>query len=306
MSWLIEEERNQSELAADFRRRIQSPPILKIPGAHDGMAALIAKRMGFEALYLSGAAYTASRGLPDLGVIHSEEIATRARDLVRATSLPLLVDIDTGFGGVLNVARTAREMVEAKVAAVQMEDQQLPKKCGHLNGKQLVSTEEMVQKIQAIKETAPSLVVVARTDAKGVEGIDAAIYRAKQYVAAGADAVFPEALQDEEEFRRLGAEVDVPLLANMTEFGRTPYYTADQFQAWGFRMVIYPVTSLRVAAKAYERVFSEIMNTGTQKGSLEDMQTRQELYDTIRYYDYEELDGKIAKTILPEIDSSKS
>ncbi|PTM57935.1 methylisocitrate lyase [Desmospora activa] len=302
MSWLVEEERDQAVLAEQFRRHIQSDSILKIPGAHDGMAALIAKQVGFEALYLSGGAYSASRGLPDLGVIYSEEMAARARDLVRATGLPVLVDIDTGFGGVLNVARTAREMVEAKVAAVQIEDQQLPKKCGHLNGKQLIPVEEMVQKIKAIKEVAPSLVVVARTDAKGVEGLDAAIKRCQQYRAAGADAIFPEALQDEEEFRRVGTAVEAPLLANMTEFGRTPYYTAEQFAAWGFRMVIYPVTSLRVAAKAYERVFTAIMEKGTQKDALSDMQTRKALYETIRYYDYEELDGKIAKTVLPEME----
>lgn len=301
MSWLIEEEHSQQELAERFRRLMTSPDILKLPGAHDGMAARIAKRVGFQALYLSGAAYTASRGLPDLGIVHSEEVAARAKDLVRATDLPLLVDVDTGFGGILNVARTAKEMVEAKVAAIQMEDQELPKKCGHLNGKKLVTAEEMVQKIRIAKEVAPSLLIVARTDAKGVDGIEAAIERARQYAAAGADAIFPEALTNEEEFRQMGEAVDAPLLANMTEFGKTPYYTAEQFASWGFSMVIYPVTSLRVAAKAYERVFTEIAQEGTQAGALDDMQTREELYETIRYYDYEALDGKIAKTVLPHI-----
>jgi methylisocitrate lyase len=199
----------------------------------------------------------------------------------------------------LNVARTAKEMVEAKVAAVQIEDQELPKKCGHLNGKNLVSVEEMAQKISTIKEISPTLFVIARTDAKSVEGIDAAIARAKQYLAAGADGIFPEALENEEEFKQFTDAVQCPMLANMTEFGRTPYYTAEQFESWGFSMVIYPVTSLRVAAKAYERVFAEISQTGTQVNSLKDMQTRKELYETIRYYDYEALDGKIAKTILP-------
>lgn len=301
MSWLIERERSQQELAQQFRRLMTAEHILKLPGAHDGMAARVAKQVGFEALYLSGAAYTASRALPDLGIVYSEEVAERARDIVRATNMPLLVDIDTGFGGTLNVARTVKEMVEAKVAAVQIEDQDLPKKCGHLNGKRLVTTEEMVQKIRIAKEVAPSLVIVARTDAKGVDGMDAAIERAQQYVAAGADAIFPEALTNEDEFRTMGKAIDAPLLANMTEFGRTPYYTAEQFASWGFNMVIYPVTSLRVAAKAYERVFTEIYQEGTQAGSLDEMQTRKELYDTIRYYDYEELDGKIARTVLPNI-----
>lgn len=301
MSWLVEKERSQQDLAEQFRRLMTAPGILKLPGAHDGMAARIAKRVGFEALYLSGAAYTASRGLPDLGIVHSEEVAQRARDIVRASDLPLLVDVDTGFGGILNVARTAKEMVEAKVAAIQIEDQELPKKCGHLSGKKLVTVDEMVQKIRMVKEVAPTLIVVARTDAKGVDGIEAAIERAKQYAAAGADAIFPEALTDEAEFRQVGEAVHVPLLANMTEFGKTPYYTAEQFAEWGYSMVIYPVTSLRVAAKAYERVFSQIAEEGTQAASLDDMQTREELYETIRYFDYEELDGKIAKSVLPKI-----
>jgi methylisocitrate lyase len=300
MAWLIEEEPDQKQLAAQFRKLVSGPTIVKIPGAHDGMAARIAKQFDFKAIYLSGAAYTASRGLPDLGLIYSNEVAERAREIIRASGLPLLVDIDTGFGSILNVARTAKEMVEAKVAAVQIEDQEMPKKCGHLNGKKLVSAEEMVQKIRTIKEVSPSLFVVARTDAKSVEGIDAAMDRAKQYLAAGADAIFPEALENEEEYRRFSSSVNCPLLANMTEFGKTPYYTADQFESWGYNMVIYPVTSLRVAAKAYERVFAEISQTGTQINSLHDMQTRQELYDSIRYYDYEALDGKIAKTVLPK------
>lgn len=189
-------------------------------------------------------------------------------------------------------------MVEANVAAVQMEDQQLPKKCGHLNGKQLVSTEDMVQKIQAVKETAPSLVMVARTDARAVEGLDAAIERALAYVEAGAEVIFPEALQSREEFQLFSEKLKVPLLANMTEFGKTPYYTAEEFASMGVKLVIYPVTSLRVAAKAYERVFQLIKEQGSQKEGLSSMQTRKELYETISYYKFEELDRKIAKTIL--------
>lgn len=300
MAWLIEKEPEQKQLAEQFLRMIQAAPIVKIPGTHDAMAARIAMQFDFKAIYLSGAAYTASRGLPDLGLVYSNEVADRARDLVRASGLPLLVDIDTGFGGVLNVARTAKEMLEAKVAAVQIEDQEMPKKCGHLNGKKLISAEEMMQKIKIIKEIVPSLVVIARTDAKDVEGMEAAIERAKKYVSAGADAIFPEALENEEIFKSFRAAVDVPLLANMTEFGKTPYYTAEQFESWGFNMVIYPVTSLRVAAKAYERVFAEISQTGSQVQSLEQMQTRKELYETIRYFDYESLDGKMAKTILQD------
>lgn len=300
MAWVVNKQSTQEELANRFRALVEAPEILQIPGAHDAMAALVAKNTGFSALYLSGAAYTASKGLPDLGIVTSTEVAERARDLVRATDLPLLVDIDTGFGGVLNVARTAVEMVEANVAAVQIEDQQLPKKCGHLNGKKLVSIEEMQQKIKVIKEVAPSMVVVARTDARAVEGLDASIERAIAYIEAGADAIFPEALQSEEEFRLFTKKVTVPLLANMTEFGKTPYYTAEEFANIGYQMVIYPVTSLRVAAKAYERIFHLIKEEGSQKEGLSDMQTRSELYETISYHDFEELDKGIAKTVLSE------
>lgn len=298
MAWIVEKPKTQQQLAQQFLTLMKAPDILQIPGAHDAMAGLVARNIGFDVLYLSGAAYTASRGLPDLGVITSEEVANRAREIIRATNLPMLVDIDTGFGGVLNVARTAREMEEAGVAAVQIEDQDLPKKCGHLNGKNLVSCDEMVQKIKMIKQVAPTLVVVARTDARGVEDLESAIDRAKAYVEAGADAIFPEALHDEAEFARFSNEIQVPLLANMTEFGKTPYYTADEFKEMGYAMVIYPVTSLRVAAKAYERVFTMIRDKGTQADAVEDMQTRSELYEAIAYDDFESLDTNIAKTIL--------
>ncbi|WDV95323.1 methylisocitrate lyase [Brevibacillus parabrevis] len=300
MAWIVDQPMTQKELAERLRSLMSAPDILQIPGAHDAMAAIVAKQAGFSALYLSGAAYTASRGLPDLGIVTSSETAERAKDLVRATNLPVLVDIDTGFGGVLNAARTAREMVEAHVAAVQIEDQQLPKKCGHLNGKLLVTTEEMAQKISVMKEVAPTLLIVARTDARSVEGLEAAIARAAAYVEAGADAVFPEALESEAEFRLFAEKIKVPLLANMTEFGKTPYYSAQQFAEMGYQMVIYPVTSLRAAAKAYERIFSMIKTHGTQKAALSDMQTRSELYEAISYYRYEELDNRIAKTVLTD------
>lgn len=300
MAWIVQEAKTQKQLAEQFKALIARSAILQIPGAHDAMAGLMAKKVGFDALYLSGAAYTASRGLPDLGMIYSNEIAQRASDIIRATNLPMLVDIDTGFGGVLNVARTAREMVEAGVAAVQLEDQNLPKKCGHLNGKTLISIEEMIQKIKTIKQIAPTLVIIARTDARSVEGLEQAILRAKAYVAAGADAIFPEALQTDKEFKQFANELNAPLLANMTEFGQTPYYTAKEFEKMGYSLVIYPVTSMRVAAKAYERVFELIKNTGTQQEAVEDMQTRSELYETISYYQFEDLDRELAKTILPK------
>lgn len=296
MSWFVQKKVSQEELAKQFIEMVNEDEILKIPGAHDGMSGLVAKQVGFKALYLSGAAYTASKGLPDLGIIYSNEMAERAQEIIRATSLPVLVDIDTGYGGVLNTVRTALEMYENNVAAIQIEDQKLPKKCGHLDGKQLVSTKEMMQKITALKEAVPTLVIVARTDAVSVEGVDSAISRAKSYIEAGADIIFSEALTKEAEFLSFKEKVNAPLLANMTEFGKTPYYTAEEFKEFGYSSVIYPVTSLRVAAKAYERVFREIQENGTQKDKLEDMQSRQELYETIHYYEYEDLDNKIAKT----------
>ncbi|GGP14315.1 methylisocitrate lyase [Oceanobacillus neutriphilus] len=300
MAWIVDSPLPQHELAEQFRQMAVEKGILQIPGAHDAMAGLVAKQAGFQSLYLSGAAYTASRGLPDLGIVTSAEVADRAKDIIRATNLPLLVDIDTGFGGVLNVVRTAREMAEANVAAVQLEDQQLPKKCGHLNGKNVVTKEEMMQKIAAIKEVAPTLYIVARTDARAIEGLDSAIDRAKGYVEAGADAIFPEALQNNEEFHSFAKAVDAPLLANMTEFGKTPYLTAAEFENAGFDMVIYPVTSLRVAAKAYERIFGLIRDEGTQKNGLENMQTRKELYEAIQYDEFEALDQGISKTVIED------
>jgi methylisocitrate lyase len=297
MSWLT---RNQEENPMlQFRKHLESKHgIIQMPGAHDALAALLAKKQGFEVLYLSGAAFSASLGLPDLGLITLTELAARTREISRATGLPILVDIDTGYGSVLNVTRTVQEMIEAGAAAIQMEDQDLPKKCGHLNGKKLVSKEEMVQKIQAARRASDSIVIVARTDAKAVEGIEAAIDRARAYVKAGADIIFPEALQTEEEFRRFANEIHVPLLANMTEFGQTPYYNAKQFEEWGYKIVIYPVSSLRIAAKAIENVYALIREAGSQKDALEHMQTRKELYETIEYYEYEKLDNSIAKTIL--------
>lgn len=299
MAWLRSEETAQRDLVARLRALLDRRPLV-LPGAHDALSALIAKRAGFEALYLSGAAYAASRGLPDLGLVNSEEVARRARDIVRATDLPLLVDIDTGFGGVLNVARAAREMVEARVAAVQIEDQDMPKKCGHLSGKSLVPAEEMVQRIRALKESAPSLFVVARTDAHAVEGLEGAIERARRYASAGADALFPEALTSEAEFRAVREAVpDVPLLANLTEFGRTPYYSAQDLAAWGYDMVIFPVSSLRVAAKAMEELYRHLRATGSTRELVPKMQTRAELYETIDYFAYEGFDRHIARSTLP-------
>lgn len=299
MSWLVRQ--SLDDPVKVMRKAIAEDGIIKIPGAHDAMAALLAKKAGFKSIYLSGAALTASLGLPDLGVLTLTELANRTREIIRATGMPLLVDVDTGYGSILNVTRTVFEMVEAGAAAIQIEDQDLPKKCGHLNGKKLVSKEEMVQKIQATRKADPNLVIVARTDAYGMEGLEEAVDRAKAYFDAGADVIFPEALETAEDFRTFAERVDFPLLANMTEFGRTPMFSAKEFEDMGYKMVIYPVTSLRIAAKAIELLYDEIYQKGTQKELLGNMQTRQELYDTLLYDEYEDLDESIAKTNMDEL-----
>ena len=299
MSWLVR--KNFEDPKSVLRKQLDQEGIIKIPGAHDAMAALIAQKSGFSTIYLSGAALTASLGMPDLGVVTLTELVNRTREIVRATGMPLLVDIDTGFGSILNVTRTVYEMVDAGAAAIQLEDQELPKKCGHLNGKKLVTKEEMVKKVRAAREADPNIVIVARTDSFALEGLDKAIDRAQAYYEAGADVIFPEALYTESDFRDFASRVDFPLLANMTEFGRTPMFSAEEFEAMGYKMVIYPVTSLRIAANAIELLYNELAEKGTQKDLLEKMQTRQELYDVLLYDKYEDLDENIAKTNMDEL-----
>jgi len=283
-----------------FRALLEEGGILELPGAHNGLAGLIAKRAGFRALYLSGAAMTASMGLPDLGILTVDEACFFVRTIARATGLPILVDGDTGYGGVLNAMHMVRAFEEAGAAAVHIEDQELPKKCGHLNDKKLVAPEEMAAKVAAAKRAARHLVIVARTDAAGVEGFEAAVARARLYVEAGADAIFPEALTSREMFERFARELPgVRLLANMTEFGRTPYVTASEFADMGYAMVIWPVSSLRVAAKAEADLYAAIRRDGGTVALLDSMMTRAELYETIGLAAYEALDSAIVATVVP-------
>ena len=299
MSWLVRDK--QSNPINILKEELKTNKIIKIPGAHDAMAALLARKAGFSTVYLSGAALTASLGMPDLGIVTLTELSNRTREITRATGMPILVDVDTGYGSILNVTRTVYEMVDAGAAAIQIEDQELPKKCGHLNGKKLVTKNDMIQKIRAAREADPDIVIVARTDAYAIEGLESSIERAKAYYEAGADVIFPEALRTEEDFRNFSSQVDFPLLANMTEFGRTPMFTADEFEDMGYKIVIYPVTSLRIAAKAIENMYEEIAEKGTQQHLLSKMQTRQDLYDTLLYNEYEKLDETIAKTNLDDL-----
>jgi methylisocitrate lyase len=297
MTWLTQA--NDTASAGERLAELwQRPGILAIPGAHNGLAAMLARRAGFEALYLSGAALSASMGLADLGIMTVEELTTFAREICRAGGLPLIVDADTGYGGVLNVMRVVREVEDAGAAAIQLEDQLLPKKCGHLNDKLLATPEDAAARIAAARRARRTIRIIARTDAAASEGIEGALRRARLYLAAGADAVFPEALTDAEMFRRFAREIRAPLLANMTEFGRTPYFTARQFEEFGFKMVIWPVSSLRVAAKSIGELYAELKAKGTAEAMLGRMQTRAELYDIIGYRDYESLDSSVAASVV--------
>jgi methylisocitrate lyase len=284
-----------------FRALVERGGILQTPGAHNGIAALQAKAAGFEALYLSGAAMTASMGIPDLGVITVDEVAFFIRQIARASGLPLLVDGDTGYGEALNVMHMVRTFEDAGAGAVHIEDQLLPKKCGHLNDKKLADAHDMAAKVAAAAKARRHLYVIARTDAAASEGLDGAVARAKLYVEAGADAIFPEALNTAEMFRAFAERMPgVPLLANMTEFGRTPFFTASDFEELGYRIVIWPVSSLRVANKAQEQLYAAIRRDGGAHNQVDQMQTRAELYAAIGLHDYEALDASIIQTIIPE------
>jgi methylisocitrate lyase len=299
MIWLVNDTKDVPPAGERLAQLWNAPAILAIPGAHNALAGLLAKKAGFKALYLSGAALSASLGLADLGIVGLDELRLFTSTIARATGLPLIVDADTGFGGTLNAMRTVHELEDAGAAAIQIEDQVLPKKCGHLNDKRLVAPEEMAAKIHAAVRARHHLRIIARTDAAGVEGFGAALGRARRYLEAGADAIFPEALTDAEMFRRFAREINAPLLANMTEFGRTPYFTARQFEEFGYKMVIWPVSSLRVAAKATEQLYTTLAHDGSAKAMLDRMLTRAELYETIGYDEYEALDESIARSIVP-------
>ncbi len=299
MPYLVAEDLPTEPAGQRLYDLLQRPGILRLPGAYNGLAALQARRAGFEAVYLSGAAMSASMGLPDLGVITIEDVCFFIRQVARA-GLPVLVDGDTGYGEALNVMNMVRSFEEAGAAGVHLEDQLLPKKCGHLNDKKLADPHDMAAKIAAARKARRHLYLIARTDAVASEGMDAAVGRAHCYLEAGADAIFPEALTSGEMFREFARRLPgVKLLANMTEFGRTPFFTADEFQAMGYAMVIWPVSALRVAARAQEQLYAAAARDGGTHNMIDRMQTRAQLYETIGYADYEALDASIVKTIVP-------
>lgn len=269
--------------------------IVVMPGAFSPLTALAAYKQGAKAVYLSGGAMTNNLlGVPDIAMASLDEFAGVAARSCQVAPVPIICDADTGFGETWNTVRTVIEMERAGLAGIHLEDQVSPKRCGHLEGKDVISVAHMETKIRAAVSAKrdSSFVIIARTDAKGVEGLDSAIDRAKAYVQAGADAIFPEGLVSEEEFEAFRKGVDVPLLANMTEFGKTPLIPASRFEELGYQMVIFPVTSLRVMLKAVEEFYAELLETGTQAGWIEKMRTRAQLYETIDYADYTAQDAK--------------
>jgi methylisocitrate lyase len=266
-------------------------PIL-MPGVFNALVARIAERLGFSAVYLSGGALSAAHGLPDVGLLTLSEFVDAARVITQATSLPLLCDADTGFGEALNVERTVRLFESAGAAGIHLEDQQLPKRCGHLSGKSLIEPEQMAAKLRAATAARrdPSFVIIARTDARGVTGLADAVRRAQMYLEAGADVIFPEALESAEEFAAFAHEVPATLLANNTEFGRSPNLDAAAFAQLGYRLILYPLTAFRAALRAAQETLEELIAKGHQRERIPKMLTRAELYDLLDYADYETRD----------------
>lgn len=263
--------------------------IVVMPGAFSALSALAAYKKGAKAVYLSGGAITNNLlGVPDIALVTLNEMSGVAAQATQVAPVPMICDADTGFGEAWNVVRTVIEMERSGLAGIHLEDQVMPKRCGHLDGKDVISTEAMSSKIRAAVEAKrdPDFLIIARTDSRGVEGLDAAIDRAKEYVDAGADAIFPEGLVSEHEFETFREAISAPLLANMTEFGKTPLISANRFNDLGYQMVIFPVTALRVMLKAIEEFYEELLETGTQEGWMDRMRTRAELYETIDYPDF--------------------
>ncbi len=298
---LLETAMNQSKSKSiEDKRKAFKIKIAKdgvvLPGAYNALTAKQIQQIGFEGVYISGAALSASAGLPDIGLLTLSEFSFFIKYITQAVDLPCIADADTGFGEVVNVFRTVQELESIGLAGMHMEDQLMPKRCGHLPGKTLISESNMCEKIQAACEARKdkNFLIIARTDARSAEGFDKAVSRAKSYVKAGADLIFPEALQTENEFKHFAKEVNIPLLANMTEFGVSPLLSAKELFSIGYKIVIFPVTALRVTMKNTQSLYQEIKREGDQKSFLTKMQTRQELYDLIDYEAYAKIDRKAA------------
>lgn len=291
------------EKRTNFRRALESGRLQRYPGAFSPLVAKMLAGIGFDGVYVSGAVLSADLGLPDIGLTTLTEVVSRGAQIASATDLPTLIDADTGFGEPMSAARTVTLLEDAGLAGLHLEDQVNPKRCGHLDGKAVVPTDEMVKRLRAATTARrdPNFIVCARTDAAGIEGIDAAIERAKAYAGAGADLIFTEALCTPDDFARFRAAVDTPLLANMTEFGKSELINARQLADIGYNLVIYPVTTLRLAMHAVEIGMREVFDAGTQSGLLDNMQHRSKLYELLRYSEYNEFDSDIYNFTLQDV-----
>jgi methylisocitrate lyase len=292
---MLHDAASPADKRAAFRSGLASGQLLRFPGAFNPLSAMLIARHGFEGVYISGAVISADLGLPDIGLTTVTEVAGRAQQIARVTALPALVDADTGFGEPMNAARTVQLLEDAGVAGLHIEDQVNPKRCGHLDGKDVVDRDTAVKRIKAAVAARrdPAFVIAARTDAAAVNGLDDAIDRARAYADAGADLIFPEAMTGEADFERMRAAVDVPILANMTEFGKSPLLTAKTLENLGVNVVIYPVTLLRLAMHAADAGLAAIAGLGTQEGLLDQMQHRRDLYDLLDYQAYNTFDASV-------------
>jgi methylisocitrate lyase len=297
---MLHARRSVRERRADFRAGLRSGRLLRFPGAINPLTARLIEQHGFDGIYVSGAVLAADLALPDIGLTTLTEVAGRSQQIARVTELPTMVDADTGFGEPMNVARTVQALEDAGVAGCHIEDQVMPKRCGHLDGKSVVSRADMGRRIAAAVAARrdPDFVICARTDARAPEGLTSAIERARTYVDAGADMIFPEAMSGASEFAAVRAAIDVPLLANMTEFGQSDLLDAATLAALGINVVIYPVTLLRIAMGAVETALAAIRDTGTQTGLLPSMQTRRRLYEVIDYAGYDVFDESVSNFSL--------
>ena len=285
-----------------LRERLSSGSLLRMPGAFNPLSAKLIERKGFDGVYVSGAVLSADLGMPDIGLTTLSEVAGRSGQIARATSLPVLADADTGFGEPMNVARAVQELEDSGVAGLHIEDQVNPKRCGHLDGKQVVDVEDAARRVRAASTAKrdPDFLIMARTDVRAVEGVDAAVDRARRFVDAGADAVFPEALTSLAEYETIRRAVDVPLLANMTEFGKTPLFTTQELADVGVNLVIWPVSLLRMAMGAAEWALNTLLTEGSLESQLPNMQHRADLYDLVDYAEYTEFDASIFNfTVVP-------
>jgi methylisocitrate lyase len=305
MSGLIGAASSAAEKRERFRVALESGRLQRFPGAFSPLVAKLVADIGFDGVYVSGAVLSADLGLPDIGLTTLTEVSGRGAQIASVSDLPTLIDADTGFGEPMSAARTVTVMEDAGLAGLHLEDQVNPKRCGHLDGKAVVPTSEMVKRLRAAVSARrdPNFVICARTDAVGIEGLPAAIKRARAYADAGADLIFTEALTEPKEFEQFRAATDVPLLANMTEFGKSQLLTAAQLSDIGYNVVIYPVTTLRLAMFAVEAGLREIESTGTQSGLLDQMQQRSRLYELLRYTDYNQFDSDIYDFALQGVTS---